>query len=70
MLTLCKMLTKFSIIINKGVKMQIKLEDFTEEERYSWNCPNCGEYNIIDENPEYIGLVCCDNCLEEFEIKE
>ena len=44
--------------------MWIKRSDITEESHWIWECPYCGQYNTIDDDPEDYCYddVCCEGC--------
>lgn len=43
-------------------------DDFMEERYWSWECPKCGQFNDLHEDPHYIEGVCCEECKSEFNV--
>jgi len=49
---------------------KIKRESISEEIRYVWKCPNCGDCNESNEDPDYEEEFYCDGCGESFEFED
>ena len=49
---------------------KIKRESISEEIRYAWECPNCGNYNESSEDPDYEEELYCGGCRESFELED
>ena len=48
--------------------MEIKRSEFTEETIYIAQCPSCGEYIEINDDPQYEEEVTCDSCGKIFDL--
>lgn len=42
---------------------------YYEIPKWGWECP-CGEFNEVDDNPEYIATMVCEDCGEEYSVFE
>ena len=43
---------------------KVEVQELT---KYGWECPNCGGWNELDDDPGYSESVVCDECGAEFE---
>lgn len=53
----------------EGMKMTIEVYEL---ERWGWDCPECGHFNEISEDPSYEEELYCFECektFSEFEVK-
>ena len=48
----------------------MKRSEISEEIRYVFECPKCGELNEQCEDPEDETTVLCDFCTQEIEIED
>jgi len=48
----------------------IDIDKFEEVQRWAWKCYSCGEWNEIDDNPDYLNIVDCESCRKRFTINK
>ena len=48
----------------------MKRSDVVEETIYCWECPKCGNFNEMSEDPSNNYELCCDECDHEEELED
>ena len=58
----------FALIMKSAKAERAIMKDaiYKELQRWGWACPNCNEWNEMEEDPGYQETLVCTNCLGEF----